>query len=101
MKGYKLYDLNLHIVFVSRDVVFHENIFPFALKNPPSANDSVLPLPVPMHESTIPLLDPLLSNSSPTSPSNQNSTSEPAYHLLWICYLQNHLYLNLAESLLG
>jgi len=77
MKGYKLYDLNLHTVFVFRDVVFHENIFPFALKYPISATDSVLPLSVPMHESTLPLLDPLLSNSSPSSPSNQNSTSEP------------------------
>jgi hypothetical protein len=77
MKGYKLYDLNLHTVFVSRDVVFHENIFPFALKYPISATDSVLPLLVPMHESTLPLLDPLLPNSPPSSPSNQNSTSEP------------------------
>ena len=77
MKGYKLYDLNLHTVFISKDVVFHENIFHFALKNPLSANDSVLHLPVPMHESTISLLDPLLSNPSPTSPNKQSSTSEP------------------------
>jgi len=28
-KGYKLYDLTTHFVFVSRDVVFHKYIFPF------------------------------------------------------------------------
>ena len=29
MKGYKLYDLATKQIFVSRDVVFHEHIFPF------------------------------------------------------------------------
>lgn len=28
-KGYKLYSLTNHIMFVSRDVVFWENVFPF------------------------------------------------------------------------
>ena len=85
MKGYKLYDLHLHTVFVSRDVVFHENIFPFALKHPISPTNPVLPLPIPIHDSTIPLLDPLLTNSfplssindSPSSSSNMNPTTEP------------------------
>jgi len=85
MKGYKLYDLHLHTVFVSRDVVFHENIFPFALKHPISPTDPVLPLPIPIHDSAIPLLDPLLTNSfplssindSPSSSSNMNPTTEP------------------------
>lgn len=27
--GYKLYDLTHHFCFVSRDVTFHENVFPF------------------------------------------------------------------------
>jgi len=29
MKGYKLYDITSKNTFVSRDVVFHENVFPF------------------------------------------------------------------------
>ncbi|KAL2236639.1 UNVERIFIED_CONTAM: hypothetical protein Sindi_0855600 [Sesamum indicum] len=29
-KGYKVYDLEDHILFTSRDVIFHELIFPFA-----------------------------------------------------------------------
>jgi len=85
MKGYKLFDLHLNTVFVSRDVVFHENIFPFALTYPISPSDSVLPLPIPIHDSTIPLLDRLLRNSfplssindSPSSSSNMNPTTEP------------------------
>lgn len=30
IKGYKLFDLSTNTIFVSRDVVFHEHIFPFA-----------------------------------------------------------------------
>jgi len=65
IKGYKLYDLKLNTVFVSRDVIFHEAIFPFALKNPISSTDSVLPLPLPLHESVAPFLDPMASASFP------------------------------------
>ena len=30
VKGYKLFDLESHFVFISRDVVFHETIFPYS-----------------------------------------------------------------------
>ena len=29
MKGYKLYDIQYNQIFVSKDVIFHEEIFPF------------------------------------------------------------------------
>jgi len=47
-KGYKLYDLINHSVFVSRDVVFHEHIFPFAshLTNFNSNGCFVVPKPI-------------------------------------------------------
>jgi len=32
-KGYRLYDLDTRIVFISRDVVFREDVFPFKLLN--------------------------------------------------------------------
>ena len=79
MKGYKLYDLTLHQVFISRNVIFHENIFPYALQHAPSATDSVLPIPVPVHESTLYSIDPFTSSSSnldTTSPSS--TTSSPS-----------------------
>ena len=59
VKGYKLYDLDTHVVFVSRDVVFHESVFPFV----PSSNDSIPfnSLPLPCASSVPPLHDdPLL-----------------------------------------
>ena len=45
-KGYKLYDLDNHKTFVSRDIVFHENVFPFShvsSNNPPHLVFSLLP----------------------------------------------------------
>ena len=30
IKGYKLFDLQSHSIFISRDVIFHEKVFPFA-----------------------------------------------------------------------
>ena len=47
IKGYKLYDLHSHSIFISRDVTFHEHIFPYS-KQPLStsnSSDPFLPLP--------------------------------------------------------
>jgi transposase InsO family protein len=49
VKGYKLYDISLNQFFVSRDVVFHEDIFPYSSTNPlqniipSSSNQNVIP----------------------------------------------------------
>ena len=52
MKGYKLYDLQTKQFFVSRDVTFHETIFPFHSISPldhlvDPFPDLVLPSPAP------------------------------------------------------
>lgn len=44
-KGYQLYNLATHKVFVSRDVIFHEDVFPFA-SSPFEPTEPVLPCPV-------------------------------------------------------
>ena len=44
-KGYKLYNLLTHSTFVSRDVEFHEHIFPFAES---SSQNFFQPMPVTM-----------------------------------------------------
>lgn len=44
VKGYKLYDLESHSVFVSKDVVLHKDISPFDNPNTPK-DTKVLPLP--------------------------------------------------------
>ncbi|KAL5788385.1 hypothetical protein ACOSP7_005334 [Xanthoceras sorbifolium] len=45
-KGYKLYDLKTNRIFVSRDVQFHENTFPFIQEREMSSNKLVLPCPI-------------------------------------------------------
>ena len=45
-KGYKVYDLENEITFVSRDVIFHENIFPFSQITKDSQYEPVIPLPI-------------------------------------------------------
>ena len=45
VKGYKLYDLDTHVVFVSRDVVFHESVFPSVS----SSNSSITLNSLPCH----------------------------------------------------
>ena len=67
-KGYKLYDLTTHKFLISRDVIFHEHIFPYT--SPTQATQPVLPLVYPSTTST---LDPFLTDfSSPhnTDPSD-------------------------------
>jgi hypothetical protein len=52
-KGYKLYNLQTKSVFVSRNVIFHENIFPFASPSllPSLAHDPVsVSFPIPFDD---------------------------------------------------
>ena len=70
VKGYKLYDLESRQFFISRDVVFHENLFSFhGVPHATSTSDPfsklVLPTPQPymFHESST---DPILATTDPT-----------------------------------
>lgn len=44
-KGYRLLDLTTSAIFISRDVVFHEKVFPL---NPNSKSNFMKPIPAPM-----------------------------------------------------
>ncbi|GAA0151779.1 hypothetical protein LIER_10425 [Lithospermum erythrorhizon] len=61
-KGFKVYDLHTHVVTVSRDVIFHEDIFPYKLSKfkLPSIQYDVLPI-VPVDH----ILPNTLSTSTP------------------------------------
>ena len=48
IKGYKLYDLNSHLVFVSRDVIFHGKVFPFQKLHSLDLGTSHVVLPMPL-----------------------------------------------------
>ena len=59
IKGYKLFDLQSHSIFISRDVIFHEKVFPFASHTSLPSSD-LIPLPrIPSIPSV--LLDPISS----------------------------------------
>lgn len=60
-KGYKLLNLDTKKVFVSRDVQFHENIYPF------SFNSSTSP---PLFPLTYPISEPFTTNIPSFSPPN-------------------------------
>ena len=73
IKGYKPYDLNLKYVFVSRDVIFHESIFPYAIKYPDSTSvsaDSIIPLPI----RDFVFLEPVATSSHHVIPISTNSS---------------------------
>ena len=63
VKGFKVFDLNSHIVFVSRDVTFHESVFPFVSN---SNNFVQQPCSIPMScvPAVNPLFDPLIQSQS-------------------------------------
>ena len=47
MKGYKVFNLQFHLVFISRDVVFHEFVFPYQSNSCSSSSAPSIPLPCP------------------------------------------------------
>ncbi|RVW62418.1 Retrovirus-related Pol polyprotein from transposon RE1 [Vitis vinifera] len=87
-KAYKLYDLDTHQMFTSRDVVFHETIFPYeSIPSPSSNSDPVIPrsifdLSPPVQqpsppEPISPIQQPSLPNSISTQPSPASLPPEP------------------------
>jgi hypothetical protein len=60
-KAYKIFDLETKTIFTSRDVTFHEEIFPYHINSHPTTHN-VIPNPIP-DISTTPYLPP--HNSSP------------------------------------
>ncbi|WJZ95109.1 hypothetical protein VitviT2T_013901 [Vitis vinifera] len=82
-KAYKLFDLSTKKVFTSRDVKFHEDIFPYVSLKPnftlPSLTHNSGPIPLVAHDisssldSTSHALSPILSNHTSTpSPTIEN-----------------------------
>ena len=65
VKGYKIFDIESHTIFVSRDVIFHENVFPFVLNSRGSVQQ-----PPSLPSSCVPVVNPLfypIIQSKPTS----------------------------------
>ncbi|KAL0317536.1 UNVERIFIED_CONTAM: Retrovirus-related Pol polyprotein from transposon RE2 [Sesamum angustifolium] len=67
-KAYKVYDLETHVLFTFRDLVFKEDIFPFQSASP-SLDSTLVPLPFPVPD----------TNSDPSSSSSPDFISSPAF----------------------
>lgn len=79
-KGFILYDLHNHTTFVSRNVIFYENSFPFKI-NQDTINQHKQPQPNPQSHSF--LNDtPIMHRSSTTTnmPISQESELQNIYH---------------------
>ena len=63
VKGYKVFDLKSHSVFISRDVVFHEFVFLYPSNSGSSSSAPSIPLPCPPSISSD-ILDPNLPHST-------------------------------------
>lgn len=70
-KGYRLYDLVEHQFLISRDVVFHEEIFPFANVDPSSSPQLF------SEDDALTLLDPLFTMIPALGTSQPESISIP------------------------
>ena len=73
VKGYKVFDLASHYVFISRDLTFHEFVFPYksSISNSTPLVESSIPLPCTSSFPFDDLLSPSLSLSTiPTSVSS-------------------------------
>jgi len=94
-KAYKLYNLTTHKFFTSRDIVFHEHIFPYKLPptipapHVPSAASTAPTIILPLSISNPPSADfPVSSSASPTpvppifSPSVPNNITKSPSHML-------------------
>lgn len=79
MKAYKLYDIENKKFFISRDVVFHESVFPFHQLTPSTEVINQFPdlvLPRPYGQSNCPWED-----DDPTdNPRHRNCVAEPFEH---------------------
>ncbi|KZV44334.1 hypothetical protein F511_18136 [Dorcoceras hygrometricum] len=90
-KGYKLINLDTNEIFISRDVIFHEHVFPFqhisdsGLQPSNIFSNDMLPIQYFVNKSTAPP-DPTPLNSQQQSRSKR--TSHPPHHLQdYHCYM--------------
>ncbi|GLT97500.1 hypothetical protein SLE2022_150590 [Rubroshorea leprosula] len=66
-KGYKIFDIRTQKIYVSRDVTFHENVFPSSVV---TTDVSSLCLPLPISNIDFPIMEQADSLPSPASPTN-------------------------------
>lgn len=71
VKGYKIMDLHTHSIFVSRDVLFHESIFPF---QPQTSSPSIDPFDISLDSISPPMLPICFTDKHTPIPVIPNTT---------------------------
>lgn len=75
-KGFHLYDIESESFFISRDVKFFEDIFPFLS----TSNSTKTPIPFPSSDISLPSGDLQLSSQIPTPPDTlPNPSNMPSF----------------------
>ena len=93
-KGYKLFDLSTNAIFISRDVIFHEHIFPFTSTSHSTSifSDRVLPSHSPLDPSLI-SAPPLFQSSFPSFDASTSISSRSHRVIKQLFYLKDfHCY---------
>ena len=87
-KGYKLFNLDTNQMFISRNVIFHETIFPFTQSpshSSPSYFDIFSDRVLPYFSSCVPT-----TSTSPSSNNSKRLTRPPVHLSDYHCYLTQH-----------
>lgn len=83
VKGYRLYDIQRKHFFISRDVVFHENVFPFnSESNQPENIDSFPDLVLPIGQTDLSIIEPIIPLSTRNQIDVHNSLVDSAPSIL-------------------
>lgn len=88
-KGYKLYDLETHAIFSSRDIIFYKNIFPYSSSSGSDCSQPILCVLVSHYD----YLEDCLLHTSPinneitfTEPNGNNNTKYPCISSILVVF---------------
>ena len=73
-KGYKVLDLETNAIVISRNVIFHETVFPLSKR---SSDQFMTPTADIFHDSVLPKLNPLPATNLPNQKPSSSTTSMP------------------------
>ena len=80
-KGYRIYDIKTHQIYVSRDVIFHESNFPYRDLQSPSFNNSINITPI-HDDGTFDYIPPGMPTGISSNDSSSDSLQSISHHLV-------------------
>ena len=80
-KGYHIYDIKTHQIYVSRDIKFHESIFPYRDLQSPSFNNSINITPI-HDDGNFDYIPPVMSIGISSNDSSSDSLQSISNHVV-------------------